>query len=357
MTASTRADGTVPALDGVRALAIVAVMAFHFAPDAVPGGWMGMSIFFPLSGFLVTRMLLRDRAVAGRVRLRRFWGRRARRLLPALFVMLAITSALVVLRDGWSRSDTGAVVSAVFYVNNWWQLAQSVDYWAAFSGAESPFEHLWSLSVEEQFYLVWPLLMALVTWRAKRPLRAVALSAVAISLLGAAWGWWLGAGDRSVTAIYYHTGVRAGELLAGAALAVAHHTRPHWWRTAGVLQLTAGVVVAIDVVLWLQLDRAAESFVAHGGMFVVGIGTCVLIAVALVDGTTSTVLSTPVLVWLGTRCYGLYLWHWPVTVFVDERSTGWSGLPLTLLRIALTLAATVLSWWWVEMPWRRRPVR
>jgi peptidoglycan/LPS O-acetylase OafA/YrhL len=357
LTSPTRADGTLLALDGVRALAIVAVVAFHFAPGAVPGGWMGMSIFFPLSGFLVTRMLLRDREASGRVRLGRFWERRARRLLPALFVMLAVTSALVVVRDGWSADDTGAVLSAVFYVNNWWQLAQSIDYWAAFSGAASPFEHLWSLSVEEQFYLVWPPVIALMVWRARRPLRAVGLAALTIALAGAAWGLWLGAAGRSMTAIYYHTGVRAGELLAGAALAVAHHARPGWFRPSTLLQVAAGVVLAIDLGLWLRLDAGADDLVAHGGMFLVGLGTCVVIAASLTGGSVGEALSVPVVVWLGTRCYGLYLWHWPVAVFVDERSAGVDGLLLALLRVAITLAATVLSWWWVETPWRRRPDR
>lgn len=357
MSSTTRPDGTLPALDGVRALAIVAVVAFHFAPDAVPGGWMGMSIFFPLSGFLVTRMLLRDREASGRVRLRRFWERRARRLLPALFVMLVATSAMVVLRDGWSADDTGAVLSAVFYVNNWWQLAQSVDYWAAFSGAASPFEHLWSLSVEEQFYLLWPLVISLVVWRAGRPIRAVGAAAVAIALAGCAWGLWLGDAGRSMTAIYYHTGVRAGELLAGAALAVLHHARSGWFRPSTMLQVAAGAVLAVDLGLWLRLDAGADDLVARGGMFLVGLGTCVVIAASLTGGSVGDALSVPVVVWLGTRCYGLYLWHWPVAVFVDERSTGLDGVALGFLRVAITLAATVLSWWWVETPWRRRRER
>ena len=174
---------SVPALDGIRGLAILSVVWFHFLPGQMPGGWMGMSIFFPLSGFLVTRLLL-DGIEQHHVDVLAFWERRARRLLPALWVMLAITSMLVVVHRRWGSTDTGATLSSLLGVNNWWQISHSVDYWAALRSGASPFEHLWSLSVEMQFYLVLPdvfvavLALAKTRWRTVFFVALVAIMAV-----------------------------------------------------------------------------------------------------------------------------------------------------------------------------------
>jgi peptidoglycan/LPS O-acetylase OafA/YrhL len=346
----------IPALDGVRGLAIASVMWFHLAPRQAPGGWMGMSVFFPLSGFLVTRVMLQQRARTGRVDVAGFYGRRARRLLPALYVLLIVVLAWSAVSGRWTTDDLRAALSAVFYVNNWWQLHHTVDYWALFRSGASPFEHLWSLSVEEQFYLVWPLL-AWVATATRRPHRNLAVVAATLSLAGCALGVWLGHRGVSMTGIYYHTVVRGGELMAGAALAVVIAAKPallahrRAWLEGMAMATLGGMVI-----VWCRLDASAAHFVARGGMFVTGIGTCIIIAAALAPGILTDWLSCRPLRWLGTRCYGLYLWHWPVVVLVNERSIDLHGSLLLVVRLALTLAATVPSFWWVEQRFRpRRP--
>ena len=350
---------TVPALDGVRGVAVTLVVVFHLRPDLVPGGWVGMSVFFPLSGFLITRLLLNELERASQISLRNFWARRARRLLPALYVLLACVGVVLVVHGMWDATERGATWSSVFYVNNWWQLHGATDYWAQFS-TPSAFEHLWSLSVEEQFYIVWPLLVFAAARWARRPLETIFAMTIGIALIGVVYGLTISrAGWGGMTDQYYNSFVRSAELLSGSALAVWLAARPthsadRLVRGRGAFDIAACGLLAILCGLALTLDGTADQFVADGGMFLCGLATVVIIASALGHGPIASVLSLTPLRWMGTRCYSLYLWHWPIIVLVTVQNTGLRGWSLTALRTALIGATTVLSYWLVEERFRRR---
>ncbi|CAB4883830.1 unannotated protein [freshwater metagenome] len=368
----TPRSAQIGALDGIRGVAVGLVVWLHLRADQMPGGWVGMSVFFPLSGFLMTRLVLNEHHHNdGAVRLRRFWLRRARRLLPAHYAMLVAVGLLLVLGGTWANGDGGAMLSSLLYSNNWWQLGHSVDYWSQFSSRVSPFQHLWSLSVEEQFYVLWPVVMVLAMKRARRPLRAIWLTSCAVAALGLAYGLIITrAGWGGPTDVYYNTGVRGAELLAGSALAALMAGRPQIWTSARArraLDIAAGACLVAIGYTSITLDASASRFIADGGMFVTGIATVIIIASATRGGAVETFLALAPLRWLGTRCYSLYLWHWPIIAMVTRESSGLRGWWLTTAQIVITFAATVLSYWLVEEPirhglratrrkWSRNPV-
>jgi peptidoglycan/LPS O-acetylase OafA/YrhL len=342
------------ALDGIRGFAVASVVWFHFRPTDVPGGWTAICIFFPLSGFLITRLVVQELMGTRGLALKKFWIRRARRLLPAMFAtLLAITPIAVLLGHGWDHAR-GAVWSTILYINNWWQLGQHVDYWAQLEGHVSPFEHLWSLSVEEQFYVAWPLIVLGVWMVSKRPLRNLLITCCTLMTAGVAIGFARAAADAEVTVIYYDTMVRSAEILAGATLAVVLAARPQWFSSERGIRTCNAVGwcgLATLVGLSLILGTKPNGFIESGGMFLTSIAACATIAGCLVRQSLATALSGRLLTWLGTRSYGIYLFHWPIFVFVNEETVGLEGWSLTGMHVALTVAAAVLSYYLVEQRW------
>lgn len=340
-----------PALDGVRALAVVAVLLFHAGTPGFGGGYLGVSVFFTLSGFLITSLLVREHDQTGRIDLGTFYGRRLRRLLPASLVTIAAIVVLAATTDLFvGVSDLRAhVLGATFQVANWVFLAGEGSYQdllAAASGTVSPLEHFWSLAIEEQFYWVWPVCMLLILGRAHGHRSRVIVLAVLTAVFAAAapviaqvWG---------PDAAYWATPARLAEILVGAFLAVLLSARAVPARAA-VLAPISLALLALGVLLFPSSSGPAYE----GALPLVAVVSGLLLVGLQPAGPARAALSTWPFVQIGKISYGLYLYHWPLYLILDADRVGVDGPVLTLLRLAATLAVSVVSYVLIEQPIRR----
>ncbi len=344
----------VPGLDGIRAIAVILVIAYHLGLSQAKGGMLGVGVFFTLSGYLITDLLLAHWGRHGSLGLKRFWLHRARRLLPAVFVLLVAVSVWVALFDAAQLASVRRqVVSGAFYFANWSTIAQHGSYFARFA-APLPLDHLWSLSIEEQFYLVWPwlLLLGLRTVRHRKRLALITLLGALVSAI--VMGQLFHAGTDP-TRVYEGTDTRAFGLLIGAALAMVLPTRAG--RPAAPADVRrvldrvgiAGLVVIL-VLVWRT--NSFSSFLYPYGFVLLSIGTAAMIA-AVVNPTSrfGEALSWTPLQWIGVRSYGIYLWQWPIIVLANPNATGFN-LPRAVLEVGGTLLIASLSWRYVEEPIR-----
>lgn len=346
----------MPGLDGLRALAVFAVLFYHLGVSWAPGGLLGVGVFFTLSGYLITDLLLGHMRNYGHIRFGDFYFRRAKRLLPALYVMLAVVLFYITLfqRDLLS-SLPGDVLAAVFYVSNWWYIYHHVSYFQSF--IPSPFTNLWSLAVEEQFYLIWPLVLIvfakLVRSNLAKVVITLALAAGSAILMGVLYH-----PGTVPNLVYYGTDTRAFALLIGAALAFL-------WPSTHLPTLSArareGIsflgLAGLGLFVWMVLyTNEYQTFMYRGGMVLLAIGTMFLVqALTIPDSLLSTVLGAKPLRWLGVRSYAIYLWHYPIIAL----SAGLLGrlhqnhLEYDLIVIVGTVVISGLSWRLVEDPIRR----
>ena len=336
------------ALDGLRGLAILGVLLFH--TGHLPGGFLGVDLFFTLSGYLITDLLLREARETGTVSLVAFWGRRVRRLVPALAAMLVVVTVLVwvsqapdlvrtTLSDGpWVQANLA----------NWHLLAESASYWDRF-GSPRVFEHLWSIAVEEQFYLVWPVLL-LVTVRCGRRLdaRVLVLATVASAVSLLVMVMLLDPADP--TRVYTGTDTRAFSLLLGAAVA----TRPVRDRLTGRWAgAVAGVLVAGIGTAWAFADGEGSVWLYRGGLFALSAAAALLIGLCVQapQSVVARALAWRPLRWLGLISYSLYLWHWPVIVLLSPHQAGWAW---TAVVCAASIGTAAVSKYLIEDPVRFR---
>ena len=374
----------LPALDGLRALAVAGVIAYHLGYGWARGGYLGVDLFFVLSGFLITSLLVEEWAVSGVLRLGAFWTRRARRLLPGLLTMLVALSLWFAFTHGGPVADIrqlrGDALATIFYVANWHQLFAKQQYFAQFA-TPSPLQHTWSLAIEEQFYLVWPLVilgLLALRRRARRVRNAAHLRggpswlgggverwrgvglvvAVGGALVSAGWMAFLSHHGASLDRMYYGTDTRAFDLLAGATVAMLVVVRPQPGpRARRWLHLAAVAAVAVLAYCWW---RAGGEQGPPGWMFEWGFALCALAAAVVIadvrqtaSGPLGAVLGLRPLRWIGKISYGLYLWHWPVIVELTSQRTGVSGIGLDAIRIGVTVVAATLSYYLIEQPVRR----
>ena len=343
----------LPGLDGIRAIAVLAVMAFHLNFGWAPGGLLGVQVFFVLSGYLITDLLVAEYRRHRGIALGKFWLRRARRLLPALFVTVGWATLFDRSQLTALRSD---LPSSVFYFSNWWFIFHHISYFAKF-GPPSPLGHLWSLSIEEQFYLVWPLvLLAGMRWIHSRRtfivliLSLAAASAVEMGLLFAASP----AGDP--TRVYDGTDTRAFALLIGAALAFGlPRNRSFGSITPGARRLLNAVGAAglLGIFVMFGQTDQYEAFLYEGGMVVLALLTAVVIGVTVHPGSQlRSILGWEPLRWVGERSYAIYLWHYPVIVLTTPLNAPPSVVRASV-QIVATFALAALSWRFVEDPVRQ----
>jgi peptidoglycan/LPS O-acetylase OafA/YrhL len=346
----------LPGLDGLRAFSVLAVLLYHAGVAFMPGGFLGVEVFFVISGYLITLMLISESGLEGQVSLKKFWLRRARRLLPALFTLLAtvLIIAVLFLPDEVAKLR-GEVLAAFGYVTNWYQILNEQSYFETI-GRPSLLQHLWSLAVEEQFYIIFPIIFALTVkrWQYK-VLPYIIIGALASTMLM----MFLYSPDKDPSRIYYGTDTRATGLLIGVALAFV------WWPWLNQKKLTQFYefllnltgFIALAALLWyFTAITEFNSFLYTGGFLLVSVTTAVLIAVTVHPQSIifSGFLSLKPLLWFGLRSYSIYLWHWPVFVLTrPQLDIRLDGFALLVLRFAITFALAEISYRFIEIPVRK----
>jgi peptidoglycan/LPS O-acetylase OafA/YrhL len=382
----------VLALDGLRAFALLIIMGYHFGVGWLQGGFFSLDIFYVLSGYLITGLLLGEWARAARIKLAAFWLRRARRLLPALLVVLVVVTLVVrfAYPAGLYPNLRLADLSALFYFSNWWQIASSGNYFVA-TGAVSPLTHTWSLAVEEQFYLVWPLVVLAVLHVGRRWHRGVDRGMdrglergtdrgvellLGVSLVGvvasATEMFWLYGPRANITRLYFGTDTHAQSILVGSVLAciltlVQRHRNLEGMaptartRSARVVLTVVGLCGFAGTLALTNRLTGTSAVAYRGGFLLSALSAAAIIlgAVCVAGGPIARFLSLRPMVWMGTVSYGAYLWHYPVFIEFDAARTGMGGLSLLAVRMAATFALATASYYLIERPvmegvfWRR----
>jgi len=356
-----RGQRYMPGLDGLRAIAVLGVIFYHLEFGWAEGGLLGVGVFFTLSGYLITDILL-NQVNGGGIRLKSFWLARARRLLPALFVMLTVVMAWVTVIGPHQPPDfRDAALSAAAYVNNWWLIFNDVSYFERFAPI-SPLNHLWSLSVEEQFYIAWPFLLMLgvrfvpevkSTTGARLRLAGVTVAAALCSGILMAV---LYSPSLDPSRVYYGTDTRALELLAGAALAMVWPSRrlrpavtPQARRTIEAMGVAG--LVAIGLMLWRSSEFS--PFLYRGGFALLAVASALAVAsLAHPASRLGPIVGCRPMRWIGERSYGIYLWTLPVIVLTTPEGARGADPLRAVLQVAAIMAIAELSWRYVEDPVR-----
>ena len=347
----------ITGFDGIRTLAVIGVICYHILPATMPGGFLGVPIFFVVSGYLITDLLLQEWDEYGKIDVKAFYLRRIRRLYPALVTMVLTTAAYItVFQRNLLTNLKGIVISNFLYVYNWFQIAHHESYFDKFGG-ESPFTHLWSLSIEGQFYFLWPLLVILALTFIKKRVKIFDILFVlaGVSALAMAFIYHDGIDPSR---LYYGTDTRTFSILLGASLAFI------WPSTALKRQLDRRLSLMVDVVGLISLAIILTCFfkmdsqsatIYRGGMFLFSLVAMIFIATVAHPGADMNRLFTnKVFTWLGKRSYGIYLYQYPVMIFYESKiAVGNHPLIHALIEILLIVVISALSYRYIERPLQR----
>lgn len=348
--------GYEPSLDGIRAFSVIAVMLYHANIAWLPGGFLGVEVFFVVSGFLITSLLIEERESTQRIDLKQFWIRRARRLLPALVVMLSVTAVCVAFYATDSAPDFRRdMLPSLGYFSNWWQIyAVDTPYFAASS--LPVLRHLWSLAVEEQWYLIWPLLFALLfgaKWMRSKISGALLIAFSGAIMFTTALGF-VQDDETRTNFLYLSTITRSSGLLLGAAVAMLwrpwrKNSLPSWWRSSIADALAIASIAVIGVLM--ATVHVTDSRLYQGGLAATTVASAVIVAVVMrpTGLIVKRFFSQDFFVEIGRRSYGLYLWHWPIFVVTHARDSG----NRLAVAIALTIIINEFVYQYVEIPTRR----
>jgi peptidoglycan/LPS O-acetylase OafA/YrhL len=373
VTPTTAVTGRhLPALNGLRGVAVIGVVAYHLQLGWASGGYLGVDLFFVLSGFLITSLLLEEWTGSGRISLVSFWGRRAKRLLPALFLVVIALGLYIIANAIFGGPGANGLLDlhdlrweaiwSLLYANNWHLIYAHQSYFAQFS-TPSPLQHTWSLAIEEQFYLVWPLVLLVLLrfgrrgWRTLGTVVTITLGLVSSLLMAVLFH-----PGTDPSRVYFGTDTRLFDLMAGATLAFLAASRPQPGPQARrTLHVVAPVAAAVLAVFWATagVTSGTAAGFPKNFMFVGGFLICAALAALVIadarliePGRLSRALAWPPLHFVGTISYGIYLWHWPVIVYLTASRTGLPTVSLDAVRIIVTLALSTASYYLVERPIR-----
>lgn len=344
----------VRGLDGVRGLPLIVMMAYHLEWSFVPGGVFSVSLFFTLSGYLITQLIVREFASNGRVDLVAFWARRLRRLMPASLLVITGIAALSIVTSIFDGPRLrGDLLAALGYSANWRFALGGNSYEDLFTSTASPLQHFWSLAIEEQFYFLFPLVMVALLVVGRRVRRSGAVVFGGLAVLAAA-SVVAGVLTESRSLVYYGTHIRAVEILAGALLALVMPVGREIGRACSHA-IAATSVIALAVFLGLSATvHTSDDIVYSGGLAAFSLVSCALVLGAMVPGPVRRAMSWGPLVWTGRVSYGMYVFHWPVFMALDADRVGFDGWGLDLLRLVVTVVFTIVSYRFLEEPIRRR---
>lgn len=351
----------IPALDGIRAFAVLSVIAYHMEFTWASGGLLGVTIFFVLSGYLITGLLIAEWDHSKTIRLKDFWLRRVKRLLPAIvFLLLCVTVLTAIFNQDLLTKMRPDVLPSLFFYSNWWYILRDLSYFEAL-GAPSPLSHFWSLAIEEQFYIIWPLfILIMLKIGVKKPtLRNIALGLAAVSALAMAI---LFDPLTDPSRVYYGTDTRVFSLLIGAVFAFiwpmqklndksgANLSSRERWIFDGV-----GIAAFIALIVMVGFTDGYMPFMYRGGMVLVSVLTAIVIAVVIHPMSNfAKVLSLPPLRWIGERSYGMYLWHLPIILLMTPRNfTGDTSVVSQILQLVIIFAVSGFSFRFIENPIRK----
>ncbi|MDT2836309.1 acyltransferase family protein [Enterococcus durans] len=343
----------ITGFDGIRSLAVVGVILYHLLPTSMKGGYLGVPIFFVVSGYLITDLLRQEWEQNGKINIWQFYVRRMKRLYPGLAFLLITASAYITLfQRGLLNNLRGVVVSSLLYVNNWWQINNGLSYFDRFAN-ESPFTHIWSLAVEAQNYLIWPVIFVLLMvfvrkrkWIFYTVLGTSVLSAILMMIL------YTPGGDP--TRVYYGTDTRLFSIWMGSALAFvwpSTRLKKNIPKQAKHILNLAGLISLLALILFFFFLDDHYSFVYYGGMFLVSIFCVILVAVTAHPGASlDRWLTNPVFTWIGKRSYGIYLYQFPVMIFYEAKVSDIADHVLvhTVIEISLILIISELSYRYIE---------
>lgn len=337
-------------IDGLRALAVIMVLAYHLKMPFAKSGLLGVTVFFVISGYLITGILINEIEESGGVDLKNFWLRRIRRLLPAVLSMavVMIFVSAVVNRVVFTKGCND-LLSAVFGYNNWWQIFRKVSYFEN-AGAPSPFTHCWSLAIETQFYLIYPILLILLSKARNRGKVFAAVTAV-LAMISVVLMGVLYSPDGDPSRVYYGTDTRAFSLLIGALAAIQKEYHIIKVKLRGKLWAVIGSISVLILIGMMMLISSYSSFLYYGGQAIVSVlAAFVVYAVTVSRSLLNIILGSSILKWVGDRSYSIYLWHYPIIVLMSggKRATWW----IVILEVVLSVGFAELSYRFIETPVR-----
>lgn len=337
-------------IDGLRALAVIMVLAYHLKMPFAKSGLLGVTVFFVISGYLITGILINEIEESGGVDLKNFWLRRIRRLLPAVLSMavVMIFVSAVVNRVVFTKGCND-LLSAVFGYNNWWQIFRKVSYFEN-AGAPSPFTHCWSLAIETQFYLIYPILLILLSKARNRGKIFAAVTAV-LAMISVVLMGVLYSPDGDPSRVYYGTDTRAFSLLIGALAAIQKEYHIIKVKLRGKLWAVIGSISVLILIGMMMLISSYSSFLYYGGQAIVSVlAAFVVYAVTVSRSLLNIILGSSILKWIGDRSYSIYLWHYPIIVLMSggKRAEWW----IVILEVVLGVGFAELSYRFIETPVR-----